>query len=82
MKTDNATSARRARQLLPTPSYLFTVPQAAAHLGISTAKTWELVSAGQIRSLKIASSRRIRPEDLAAYVESLLTSAPTPLDAA
>ena len=50
---------------------LLTVSQAAALLALSRAKTWELVGRGDIPSVKVDGSRRIRVTDLERYVEAL-----------
>jgi excisionase family DNA binding protein len=47
---------------------LLTVPEAASCLGVSEAKGWQLVARGQLRSLKIDSSRRVSTEAIADYI--------------
>ncbi|GAA2230007.1 helix-turn-helix domain-containing protein [Herbiconiux moechotypicola] len=50
---------------------LITPTEAAKSLGIGRSTIYELMAAGQIPSVKIGSSRRIRTSDLARYVDSL-----------
>ena len=47
----------------------FTVPEAAALLGIGTTLTKELIRTGELASLKIGSRRLIARADLEAFVE-------------
>jgi excisionase family DNA binding protein len=50
---------------------LLRVPEAAESLSVSRAKVYELIRSGVLPSVKIDGSRRIRLEDLTAYVASL-----------
>jgi excisionase family DNA binding protein len=50
---------------------LYRVPEAAEALSLSRAKVYELIRAGVIPSIRIDGSRRVRVEDLHAYVRSL-----------
>lgn len=50
---------------------LLTVQEAAAALGISRSKLYELLSVGAIRSVRIDSSRRIPAQALAEFVARL-----------
>ena len=50
---------------------LLKVPEAAAQLGLSRAKLYELLSSGALPSVRVDGCRRIRRSDLLAYVESL-----------
>jgi excisionase family DNA binding protein len=50
---------------------LLTVEQAAAELHIARRRVFELIRDGQLRSVKIGRSRRIRSSDLADYVAQL-----------
>jgi excisionase family DNA binding protein len=50
---------------------LIKVPEAAAQLGISRAKLYELIATGAPPSVKLDGCRRIRTEDLRAYVDAL-----------
>lgn len=50
---------------------LYRVPEAAEFLSLSRAKVYQLVRSGRIPSVRIDGSRRIRSEDLHAYVEAL-----------
>lgn len=47
---------------------LYRPPEAAAVLAISLARLYELLASGEIRSLKIGSSRRITRAALEAFV--------------
>lgn len=50
---------------------LLKVPEAAAQLGISRAKLYELLAHGVLPSVKVDGCRRIRTSDLLSYVEEL-----------
>jgi excisionase family DNA binding protein len=50
---------------------LIKVPEAAARLGISRAKLYELIASGALPAVKVDGCRRIRTDDLRAYVDSL-----------
>jgi excisionase family DNA binding protein len=47
---------------------LLKVPEAAAQLGISRAKLYELISNGALPSVRVDGCRRIRREDLLVFV--------------
>jgi excisionase family DNA binding protein len=47
------------------------VPEAAAQLGISRAKLYELIASGAITTVKLDRCRRIRVEDLRKFVAGL-----------
>jgi excisionase family DNA binding protein len=53
---------------------LLKIPEVAENLGISRAKVYELMAAGDLPSVKIGGCRRVRVEDLVAYVESLAST--------
>lgn len=50
---------------------LLTVEQTAAELHIARRRVFELIGSGQLPSVKIGRSRRIRSADLADYVARL-----------
>ena len=50
---------------------LLKVPEAAAQLGISRAKLYELISNGVLPSVRVDGCRRIRRDDLLEFVENL-----------
>ena len=50
---------------------LLTVEQTAAELNIARRRVFELIKTGQLPSVKIGTSRRIRSADLADYVARL-----------
>lgn len=54
-----------------TATLLLTVEQAAAELHIARRRVFELIKTGQLPSVKIGTSRRIRSSDLAEYVAGL-----------
>jgi excisionase family DNA binding protein len=55
---------------------LLTIPEAAQRLGISTRKTWQLVSEGQLQTVRIGlRSTRIELEELEAFIARLKTIA-------
>jgi excisionase family DNA binding protein len=51
--------------------FLYRVPEAAWALGLSRAKVYELINSGALRSVRIDGARRIKAQDLAAFVASL-----------
>ena len=53
---------------------LLKIPEAAAQLGVSRAKLYELIASGELPAVKIDGCRRVRTDDLRAYVEGLATS--------
>ena len=50
---------------------LLKVPEVVACLGISRAKVYELMASGELPSVRVGGSRRIRAEDLETFVASL-----------
>lgn len=50
---------------------LLKVPEAAAQLGISRAKLYELISDGTLPAVRVDEGRRIRREDLLELVANL-----------
>ena len=50
---------------------LMKVPEAAAALGVSRAKLYELIAAGALPAVKVDGCRRVRTEDLISYVNRL-----------
>jgi len=50
---------------------LLKIPDLAAQLRISRAKVYELMASGVLPSVKVDGCRRVRSEDLAAYVARL-----------
>jgi excisionase family DNA binding protein len=50
---------------------LYRVPEAAEVLGLSRAKVYKLINSGALRSVRIDGSRRIKSDDLTAFVASL-----------
>jgi excisionase family DNA binding protein len=59
MKTDDGTKL------------LFTVPEAAAVLGIGTSKVWELLHDGRLRGVKIDNRRLLTRAELERFVAQL-----------
>lgn len=53
------------------PPLLYRVHEAAHLLGISTSKAWDLVSRGDIPSVRIDGSRRVSRAALETYAASL-----------
>lgn len=53
---------------------LLKIPEAAAQLGVSRAKLYELIASGVLPAVKIDGCRRVRTDDLRTYVEGLATS--------
>ena len=53
-------------------SRLLTIPAVAERLGISTRKTWQLISQGQLQTVHIGlRSTRIAEADLETFIENL-----------
>ena len=50
---------------------LIKIPEAAAQLGVSRAKLYELIASGALPAVKVDGCRRVRTDDLRAYVEGL-----------
>jgi excisionase family DNA binding protein len=50
---------------------LYRIGEVAHYLSLSRSKTYELVRAGHIPSVRIDGVRRVRGADVVAYVESL-----------
>lgn len=55
---------------------LLTVEETAAELRIARRRVFALITAGDLRSVKIGKSRRVRSADLADYVAGLGADAP------
>ena len=53
---------------------LIKVPEAAAQLGVSRAKLYELIASGALPAVKVDGCRRLRVADLRSYVEGLTAS--------
>lgn len=54
--------------------WAFSPAEAAAALSISRAGLYNLLKSGELPSIKIGASRRIRTEDLAGYLDRLSAS--------
>ena len=50
---------------------LLKVPDVVACLGISRAKVYELMASGELTSVRVGGSRRIRASDLESFVTDL-----------
>ncbi len=55
---------------------LIKVPEAAAQLGVSRAKLYELIASGALPAVKVDGGRRIRSQDLHDFVARLTTNTP------
>jgi excisionase family DNA binding protein len=55
----------------PEPLRLLRAREVAERLGISQAQVWELLRTGDIRSVKIGASRRVRSDEVDRYIRSL-----------
>jgi len=60
-----------ARPLRMADVQLLTVTEVASYLGIGRSSVYELMYRGELRSVKIGGSRRIRYSDLGEYVRYL-----------
>ena len=58
-------------------SFLYTVHEAAETLKMSRSKVYGLIKEGELPSVKIGGSRRLRKQDIAQFVESLGTTPET-----
>ena len=58
----------------PKHTRLLKAAEVAEHLNISRAMTYRLIQTRKLRSVKIGGTLRVRPVDLAEFVESNLTS--------
>ena len=54
---------------LPTPSLLMTTREAAQALRVSVTTLYGLISGGQLRTIKIGKSRRIKRAEIEAFIE-------------
>lgn len=54
---------------------LLTVEQAAYRLGIGRSTAYQLISTGQLTSIRIGNLRRIPVEALAAFIDSMMNGA-------
>lgn len=54
---------------------LYRIAEVAYYLSLSRSKTYELVRAGHLPSVRIDGIRRVRGADVVAYVESLRVAA-------
>jgi excisionase family DNA binding protein len=50
---------------------LLTVEEAAAVLGVGRSLMFELIAGGHVETVRVGRLRRLRPEDLRAYVSAL-----------
>jgi excisionase family DNA binding protein len=55
-------------------SFLYTVQEAAHSLKMSRSKIYGLIKNGELHSVKIGGSRRLRKQDLLKYVDALGTN--------
>lgn len=53
------------------PRLAYTVEEAGEELSLSRSRIYELIASGDLASVKIGRSRRIRHEALVAYLDSL-----------
>jgi excisionase family DNA binding protein len=63
--------SEKVRRLLGKDLQLFTVVEVSQFLGIGRSKVYELMYKGELKSVKIGGSRRIRYSDLGEYVRYL-----------
>ena len=71
IKTESTEINASVRPLCTNELQLFTVVEVAALLGIGRSKVYELLYAGELKSVKIGGSRRVRYTDLGDYVRYL-----------
>jgi excisionase family DNA binding protein len=70
-QTDPSNSDENVRPLLSKDLQLFSVVEVSQFLGIGRSKVYELLYKGELKSVKIGGSRRIRYTDLGEYVRYL-----------
>lgn len=68
--TDNEEVRGYMETAVPT-KLLISTEEAARTLGIGRTRMYELLRTGEVPSIKLGRSRRIRPEDLEEYVQHL-----------
>lgn len=61
----------RQEPMPPMDRMLLTVEEAATVLGVGRSLMFELIASGQIESVRVGRLRRLRPDDLRAYVSAL-----------
>ncbi|MGL5823715.1 MAG: helix-turn-helix domain-containing protein [Nocardioides sp.] len=54
---------------------LYRVPEVARYLSVSRSKVYLLIQSGALPSVRLDGSRRVRGEDVRAFVDSLLPRA-------
>jgi len=59
-----------ARRDVPIPKLLLTVPEAGRALAISRSKMYDLLNSGDLPSVHIGRSRRVRVSDIEDFVKS------------
>jgi excisionase family DNA binding protein len=64
-------SDEKSRALICEDLQLFSVVEVAQYLGIGRSKVYELLYKGELKSVKIGGSRRVRYSDLGEYVRYL-----------
>jgi excisionase family DNA binding protein len=70
-QTGTTEMSEKVRPLLGANLQLFTVVEVSQFLGIGRSKVYELMYKGELKSVKIGGSRRIRYSDLGEYVRYL-----------
>ena len=69
--TDSSVEVEKMRPMLCRELQLFSVVEVADLLGIGRSKVYELLYKGELKSVKIGGSRRIRYIDLGEYLRYL-----------
>ena len=75
-RTGAAEAQAAAEQARAAATLLLTVEEAAGQLRTSRSRIFALIGNGELPSVKIGSSRRIRVADLAAYVDTMPVAPP------
>jgi excisionase family DNA binding protein len=70
-QAESRDSDENARPMLSKELQLFSVVEVSQILGIGRSKVYELLYKGELKSVKIGGSRRIRYSDLGEYVRYL-----------
>jgi excisionase family DNA binding protein len=61
---------KKTQETLPRPDRLYTILEVADVLHMSRSYIYLLVASGQLRTVRIGRSLRIRPEDVQAYIHA------------
>lgn len=72
-RTEQRAAARASRERNDGRA-LFTIGRAADHIGKSTRTVYRMIHAGELRTIRVGRSLRIRPSDLDDYLDRRVVS--------